>query len=145
MYDLFWWASETIPTSLYNNFLTYQNFMQDIPLNNGRYKDSQATSSNAQLRVMGQRDDSGGRMHLWVMNLQHTWRRVIAGTSIPAASGTITIPNVAAGSYQVEWWNTYNTSSPVFLTQTISANGSLVLTLPRAISDDVAVKITRIN
>lgn len=143
MYDMFWWVTETIPPSIYSNFLTYQNFMQGIPLNNGRYKELGATTSNADLRVFGQRDDTAGKMHLWVQNAQHTWRRVINGPAVTAVSGTVSIPNVPTGTYTVEWWNTYTTSNPVFKTQTVNSNGSLVLTLPNALADDVAVKITK--
>jgi hypothetical protein len=38
MYDLFWWATETIPAGLYPNFLTFRNFMDGIPLDNGHYR-----------------------------------------------------------------------------------------------------------
>ncbi len=143
MMDLFWWSTETIKPEIWNNFLTYRNFMEGIPLNNGRYKDIGATTSHADLRVYGQRDDTAGRMHLWVQNAQHTWKSVVSGQSVAAINGTVTIPNVATGSYRVEWWNTYNTSNPVIKTETINSNGSLTLTLPSGLSDDIAVKITK--
>ncbi len=145
MADLFWWATETIPASIYSNFETYRTFMEGIPLNNGHYHDAGAQVSNGQLRVWGQRDDVNGRIHLWVQNTQHTWKRVVNGPAVTGVNGSVTLANVAAGSYKVEWWNTYVTSNPVFLTQTLTSNGSLVLTLPAALSDDVAVKITKIQ
>lgn len=144
MYDLFWWATETIPESIYSNYLTFSNFMQGIPLNNGDYQDAGATTSSPDLRAWGQRDYVHGRMHLWIQNKQHTWKQVINGTAINAVSGTITIPNVASGQYKVEWWHTYSTNNPIFLTQTLNSNGSLTLTLPEALMDDVAVKIERL-
>ncbi|HEX7434549.1 MAG TPA: hypothetical protein VF326_12930, partial [Anaerolineaceae bacterium] len=144
MYDLFWWATETIPSRIYSNFLTFQNFMAGIPIVNGHYTELQAQVSNAQLKVLGQRDDVNGQMHLWVQNTQHNWKQVVNGPVVTPAGGTVTIPNVTAGSYRVEWWNTYATSNPTFLTQTLSSNGSLVLTLPASLGDDVAVKITRL-
>jgi hypothetical protein len=145
MADLFWWATETIPASIYSNFATYRTFMEGIPLNNGHYHDAGAQVSNGQIRAWGQRDDVNGRMHLWVQNLQHTWKRVVNGPGVTGVSGTITLPGVAAGSYQVEWWNTYATSNPVFKTETLTSNGSLVLTLPVSLTDDVAVKIVKIQ
>ncbi len=119
--------------------------MEGIPLNNGHYHDAGAQVSNGQMRAWGQRDDVNGRMHLWVQNTQHTWERVVNGPAVTGVSGTITLPNVAAGSYKVEWWNTYATSNPVFLTQTLASNGSLVLTLPVSLTDDLAVKINKIQ
>lgn len=144
MADLFWWAAETIPQSLYGNFLTFRNFMEGIPLSNGHYAGIATQLSNPQLRVWGQRDDVNGRMHLWIQNTQHTWKRVVHGPAITPVTGTVTILNVPAGSYTVQWWNTYATSNPIFLTQTVVANGSLTLALPNALADDVAVKITRL-
>jgi len=84
-------------------------------------------------------------MHLCVQNLQHTWKNVVHGTTITPISGTITIPNVEAGSYQVEWWDTYQVSDPIFLTQILGSNGSLTLTLPFPLEDDLGVKITLQN
>jgi hypothetical protein len=144
MYDLFWWASETIPSSIFSNCLTYQNFMAGIPLTNGNYLELLAQSSSALLKVTGQRDDVHGQMHLWVQNTQHNWKQVVNGPAITPVNGAITIPNVASGTYRVEWWNTYVTSNPIFLTQTITSNGSLVLTLPAALTNDVAIKITKL-
>jgi hypothetical protein len=145
MVDLFWWASETIPESIYYNYLTYRNFMEDIPLNNGLYRDAAALTSQANLRAWGQRDDTNGRMHLWVQNTQHTWKRVISGPAISPVSGTITLPNVPAGTYQVTWWNTYSLTNPVIRTdQMATSGGSLTLTLPQPLTDDTAVKVERL-
>ena len=144
MYDLFWWAKETIPTSIYSNYLTYRNFMEGIPLSNGFYRDTKATTSSPQLRAWGQRDDFHGQMHLWIQNTQHTWKKVVAGSPVSAVSGSISLPDVPSGRYQVEWWNTYSENNPVFHTETMTSDGSLIINLPAAISDDVAVKIRRL-
>jgi hypothetical protein len=153
MYDLFWWAYETIDQNpdtgrnndLYPNFLTYQNFMEDIPLTNGFYRDVGAQSSNPNLRVWGQRDDLNGRMHLWVQNKQHTWKRVVFGPAIPAISGNITIPNVSNGVYEVTWWDTYKINNPIISSQTFTATSQLILPLPRPLNSDIAAKIVRIS
>jgi hypothetical protein len=149
MYDMFWWASETIDrkgvsgiSPLYGKFLAYRNFMEGIPLNNGRYKDAGATTSSPQLRAWGQRDDVSGRMHLWVQNVQHTWKRVVNNIGISSVTGTIIVPNTS-GEYTVEWWNTKTPTNPVIKTETVTANGSLVLNLPSALSDDIAIKISK--
>jgi hypothetical protein len=144
MYDLFWWSSETIRPDIYYHFQTFRNFMADIPLSNGHYYGVSAQTSNSNLRAWGQRDDHKGRMHLWLQNTQHTWKRVVNGPAISAISGTVTIQNVPSGQYKVEWWDTYKTSNPIFRTETLNSNGNLTLTLPQALSKDVAVKIQRV-
>lgn len=145
MYDLFWWSSETILPGIYPHFLTYRNFMEGIPLSNGAYDEVQARASRSELRAWGQRDDDNGRMHLWIQNTKHTWKRVVNGESYPAISGSVTIQNVPDGRYEVEWWDTYKTSNPVFSTQTLDAGGgTLKLDLPSGFNKDVAVKIKRL-
>jgi hypothetical protein len=70
---------------------------------------------------------------------------VVNGPPVTPVSGTITIPNVAAGTYKIEWWNTYATTNPIFLTQTVTSNGTLTLTLPSSLLDDVGVKIYKLQ
>jgi hypothetical protein len=143
MYELMWWSTETIPESIYYHFRNFRNFMEDIPLSNGKYFEAATNTSNRSLRAWGQRDDSSGRMHIWIQNTQHTWKRVVNGDSISAVGGSITILNVPQGQYRVDWWDPYKTSDPIFRTDTVQANGSLKLDLPFELSKDLAVKITR--
>jgi len=110
-----------------------------------RHREAGAQTSNASLRVWGQRDDVNGRMHLWAQNAQHTWKRVVAGAAVPPVSGVITLRDVLSGTYRVTWWDTYRVASPVFLTQTIPASGTLSLALPAPLVSDVGIKIERID
>jgi hypothetical protein len=144
MYDLFWWVKETIPPNIYSNYLTYRNFMEGIPLSNGFYRDAKASTSSPRLRAWGQRDDFHGQMHLWIQNMEHTWKNMVAGTPISPVSGSLTLHEVPVGRYAVEWWNTYTEDEPVFHTETITSDGSLILNLPTEVSDDIAVKIKRL-
>jgi hypothetical protein len=119
--------------------------MQGIPLSNGAYKDLAAQTSEPNLRAWGQRDDTAGRMHLWIQNMQHTWTRVVAGDPITPIAGSVTIPNVSKAIYCATWWNTYAVTNPIFLTQALTSSGALTLNLPAPLSDDVAVQIRRVN
>ena len=143
MYELFWWASETIPPEIYDNYLTYQKFMEDVPLSNGYYQDAKATSSHPDLRAWGQHDGVNGRLHLWVQNTQHSWKRVVHGPSIPEISGQIIINDVQTGDYTVEWWDPYEVTQPIIFTEVIASNGSLTLTLPSPLYSDIGVKIQK--
>ena len=119
--------------------------MTGIPINNGRYQDARAQASDAHLRVWGQRDDSAGNAYLWIQNMAHTWRAVVDGQNIPALPGKVILPDMAAGSYQVQWWDTYAAGGKVTKTETVTAgsDGLLVLTLPAPLASDLAVKINR--
>ena len=151
MYDLFWWNTDTIDQNsttgrtpgLNGIYARFRNFMDGIPLSNGSYKDAQAATSDANLRVYGQSDAKNGRAHLWIQNWQHTWTNVINGANIPAISGQVTLP-MPDGTYTVQWWNTYADSSPVIKTESVQASGGqLSLNLPEALQTDLAVKISR--
>ncbi len=159
MYDLMWWAAETIDryTSgnfdinqlrarhIYTPFLTYRAFMAGIPLNNGHYRDLAATTSHPDLRAWGQRDDVNGRMHVWVQNRNHTWKRVISGAVGAPISGSLVIAGLPNGVYTVTWWNPYSVSAPIFLTQTFGvASSALTIPLPAPLQTDVALKVERL-
>lgn len=153
MYDLLWWGSTTIENNpkagrqgdLYSQFLPFARFMADVPLGNGHYQDAQATASDPRLRVWGQRDDVNGRAHLWIQNIEHTWTNVVAGKKSEPISGSIVIPHLAPGTYQVEWWDTYNGTLKISFSQTVSTNGEFTLSLPEPITRDIAVKIERVK
>jgi hypothetical protein len=70
---------------------------------------------------------------------------VVDGAAIRSIPGTITIPDVPAGRYEVTWWNTYSTTNPIFLTQTVAVSKQLLLTLPVPFSSDVGVKVRRLE
>ena len=121
-------------------FKAYYDFIHDIPLNNGFYRDAGATSTNSLLRVWGQIDVQDGRAHLWIQNREHTWRNALAGT-VSAASGSITLPGLnPSTNYPVEWWDT-NSGSPV-RTESVSTDsgGNLLLDVSN-LSTDIAVRV----
>lgn len=140
LYELYWDATNIQRYNLYSHFKHFRDFMDGIPLNNGRYRDAQASVSDPNLRVLGQVDPIARRGHLWIHNRQHTWRNVVDGVSIPAVpSATITIPNLPEGTYRVEWWDTWQ-GKPI-LTQIIPSSGDvLTLSLPSPLYRDIALK-----
>jgi len=151
MYDLLWWGEYMIEDNpskgrngnLFGVFARFADFMRDIPLNNGAYRDANAVASDPRLRVWGQRDDQNGRAHLWIQNTNHTWTNIIAGQTIQPISGTITIANFKPGSYTVTWWNTTEQAPLQNQTVRVTDKGILTLTLPAPLATDVAVKIRK--
>lgn len=141
MYDLYWWTDNIWDHGLHRHFKPFRDFMDGIPLSNGHYRDAQAITSHPDLRAWGQADATHGRAHLWIQNSRHTWRNVVDGASIPALEGTIAIPAFGSGAYQVEWWAT--DGGGIVHTETVVADGVLTLTLPWALTSDIAVKVTQ--
>ncbi|MCC7162611.1 MAG: hypothetical protein IT331_08960 [Anaerolineae bacterium] len=153
MYDMWWAGTLNIEDNeksgrsgnLYRVFLPFANFMADIPLNNGEYRDADAVSDNPQVRVWGQRDDANGRAHLWIQNLEHSWQNVIAGKAIMPVEALIRLKDLESASYRIEWWSTHDTVNQVLKSEIVEVNGDLTLTLPGQLTTDIAVKIERLN
>ncbi len=143
LYELYWDAENIRRYNLYPHFKAYRDFMDGIPLNNGRYEDARAITAHPDLRAWGQADRSAQRAHLWLSNRQHTWRNVVDNVAIAPISSTVTIPDMQPGLYQVRWWNTY--SGTVTLTQTVVSAGNVItLWLPEPITQDVALQLERL-
>lgn len=153
MYDLWWWGSQNIEDNpqkgrignLYSVFLPYANFMADVPLNNGAYRDANAVTSDPRMRAWGQRDDEHGRIHLWIQNQAHEWKAAVDDEKIEPVTGTVRLVNVPGGTYHVEWWDPYRAANPIFKTETIQVEKVLELKLPSSLVSDVAVKIVRVK
>lgn len=149
MYELLWWGSEMIQDNpqtgrsgdLYWQYKTYQEFMWDVPLNNGNYVDAAAETSDFDLRAWGQRDDVNGRAHLWIQNRQHTWDRVVNQERVAGLSGIITLRDMKAGTWRVEWWDTWKAGAVTETTEVKTVDGSLTLELSQPLTSDVAVKL----
>ncbi|MFQ3663964.1 MAG: hypothetical protein SNJ69_16445, partial [Chloroflexaceae bacterium] len=142
LYELYWDAENIRRYNLYAHFKAYRDFMQGIPLNNGRYADARAVTSHPDLRAWGQADRVAHRGHLWVSNRNHTWRNVVDAVPIAPISGTLTIPDLAPSAYRVTWWDTY--TGVVTLTETVTTSTtSLTLRVPVPLVSDVALRFER--
>jgi hypothetical protein len=139
LYELYWDPYNIRRYDLYDHFTAFRDFMDGIPLTNGRYGDARASTSHPGLRAVGQADRAARRGHLWIQNRQHTWRNVVDGVAIAPLSGSVTVPDLAPGLYHVTWWDTL--AGAPFLTQTVPGTASgLHLSLPGPLASDVAVK-----
>jgi hypothetical protein len=115
-------------------------------LNNGHYIDAQATLTDVNLRVTGQKDVTNNRAHLWVQNIRHSWKNVVDNISnLSGLSGTVTLsgftPNLPLN---VEWYAFTTKGMPAILhsSATTDSQGKIVLAFPtdRQITD-VGIKI----
>ncbi|MDW8395418.1 MAG: DUF5060 domain-containing protein [Anaerolineae bacterium] len=142
LYELYWDQSNIIQYNLYFHFKAFRDFMDGVPLNNGRYADARAQTSDLNLIPLGQMDRVAGRAHLWIRHRQFTWWNAINNVSIPPISGTVTLPDVANGIYRVTWWNAW-LGQPMTTTAAVATNNALTLTLPMPITSSIALKVDR--
>ena len=122
-------------------FKTFYNFIKDIPLNNGNYKDAAAISSNTNIRAWGQKDSLNNRAHLWISNKNHTWKNVVDAVSITPQSGTVTVPGFTPNiSLKVETWNT-NTGQAIILENKTADNAGNIVLNVAGLTADYAVRM----
>lgn len=153
MTELYWWEVniENQPgpdgqTGLYEVYSYLRDFVQDIPLANGFYQNAEATLTDSNLRVTGQKDTNNGRAHLWVQNKNHTWGNVVDEVGgINGLSGTLTIGGFAPHTlYAVEWheFTTQGMPSIQYSSATSNCNGDIVLNMPTESQiTDIGIKI----
>ncbi len=146
MYELYWYPENVERNDLYFQYKPFRDFMEGIPLGDGRYSDAQAVTSDDNTRAVGQRDSLGERAHLWIQNRNHTWWNVVKGVAWGRLSGTVTLPGFTPNEpYPVEYWLFDDPGNLTTQQATLTADGSgqLVLdlsALPDAVTD-LAVKI----
>lgn len=73
LYEFQWWSRNIGGSS----GRAYQEFMAGIPLSNGRYVDAAATPSSPDIRVLGQKDLTDAKAHIWIDNRPYTWKSVV--------------------------------------------------------------------
>jgi hypothetical protein len=142
VYPLYWYTDNIFGKSLHRIYGAWNRFMAGIPLTNGRYEDVKATTSNPDLRVLGQKDVQAGNSHIWIDNRQHTWRAVVDKKTVPAESGTVGIDmQHPDASFTVTWYSTLTGQSSS--TQTLSANsaGILILNISN-LTTDIAARVS---
>ncbi|MGQ9455054.1 MAG: hypothetical protein ACUVRS_09055 [Armatimonadota bacterium] len=74
---LLWFAQMLHAKGVWYYFRAFQDFMSDIPLSNGQYRDVQADTTNSNIRVLGQKDPVNNRAHIWIDNALYTWKAVV--------------------------------------------------------------------
>ncbi|MBL8015318.1 MAG: PKD domain-containing protein [Candidatus Doudnabacteria bacterium] len=119
----------------------FHKFVSTLDINKGGYSDIAATSTSSQILVFGQKNTSKRKAYAWIQNKANTWYARHQNQSIPAQSGQVSI-SMPAGSYKVEWWDTY--SGTVSSSQTLSTNSEskLVLNISN-LGSDIAIKISQ--
>jgi hypothetical protein len=140
--EIYWWKKLLLDPNFGGKYpkygKAYQDFMAGIPLSNGHYQDVAATVSNPGMRVLGQKDLTNNRAHLWIDNPKHTWKNVVDGVTIPPVSGTVKVSGLRNGPYKVEWWDT---SSGAKQTETKSCTGGQITLTVDNLTTDKACKI----
>lgn len=145
LHEIYWWRRH-IWTEAYDHRHVYaalSSFLRDLPLNKGGYEDWGGTVTPDTLRVVGQKHVRAGRMHLWIQNRQHQWRRPSGRVTPDPVSGIIIVPGFEPGAtYLVDWWDTYAPAGRLIVQERLTADAGGALRIGVApLAMDVAVKV----
>ena len=134
-----WFWDDIHERDFYHHYKPVAAFVADIPFTTARLQPSTAAASDPKVRVIGLQGK--GCAYLWLFNSQATWWRLGDGLKPDEIRGmTVELTGLAAGSYQVEWWDT--AKGEVTKRGTVRASGrSLRLTVP-PLTRDIACKAT---
>jgi len=140
--EIYWWGEnrERQPgpdgqKGLYEIYRYFANFIGNIPLNNGHYRQAGALLSDPDLRYVGQKDTLNNRAHLWVYNIDHTWKNVVDGVTglSTSLSGNLILDGFAPNIIlRVEWhvFTTYGTPVIKYSSTKTDHSGRITLALP---------------
>jgi hypothetical protein len=137
---LWWWHNYIDPKDLYFQFKPVAEFVKGIPWTSAGFEKADVEASSQNLRSLGL---SGSKLILsWLQNREHTLWNVTQNNPIePVERATVTVNQVHAGRYKVEYFDTWNAAT-LSQVEVRAKHGAIHLT-PPAIEKDVAVKISR--
>ncbi len=132
------WDANRDHRSVYRAFY---EFIKDVPLSNGNYRDAKATSDSSDLRVLGQVDPVRNRAHLWIQNKHHTWSVLRDNLEIPLVNALVIVPGMAPS--QPFWLQLWDTASgiPYKLEPAESDEAGNIQFPVSSLRSDVAVQI----
>ena len=136
---LFWWWDQLDRMDAYAHYRPLATFLADVPFTTAGLRETSATVSNTQVRLIGLQ----GRdcACLWLFNADAAWAtKGVRGTRPSEIRDlTIDIPGLASGTYQIEWWDTYQ-GTIISQSHRSTTTRPLRLSVP-AFTMDVACKI----
>jgi hypothetical protein len=136
-----WFWDQIEAKDMYHHYRPVAAFVADIPWTTANMKRAAIAVSPEQLRAVGLTGDSGA--WVWVSNSEATWYRIGVEDKKPepVADGKLTIPGLPAGTYRVEWWDTWK-GEAIGQSEVRSTGDALQLALPE-FARDIACKVTR--
>jgi PKD repeat protein len=139
----YWWSEHFAVIDRKAIARPFYQFVSGLDINRGGYVDAAASSTNGQIRVLGQKNQAKGSAYLWVQNRLHNWHNVMGvenPTTVTAQSGTITLRMSPNAQYTIDRWNTY--TGALVSTQAVTSNGSgEVAYSVSGLADDFALRV----
>lgn len=98
------------------------------------------------LRVLALGDIANGTVLAWIHHSDYTWDTVAADQSITPIESTLTLPNMPAGTYRVEFWDTFsgNVVGEDQITLAVETDGTLEVPL-LPVNTQLALRVFRVT
>jgi hypothetical protein len=141
----YWWSQHLSSINRQQIVLPFYRFVSRLDINLGGYVDLDASVTNPNIRVLGQKNSLKGKAYLWVQNKHHNWHNVMGvehPVPIKPQSGIITIRLLSNTDYRVTIWNTYNGELQSADVLESDASGDIIISIPN-LHSDCAVKIEK--
>jgi len=104
--------------------------------------ENSGTNTSNKIKLMGARQSPN--IYLWLRNEKYQWQQLKNEKlqDLPETTSVLKIPGLAIGSYQVEWWDTYQ--GKIFKNEVVSVTqpDEINLKIP-SFNKDIACKIYR--
>jgi len=140
---LFWWWERLDQRDIYPQYKPLAAFLADIPWTTAGLQPTNAVASPNKLHVVGLQGQN--RAYLWLFNTEASWDKIVVEKVTPreVKGATVELSGLAAGSYRVQWWDTY-AGKPIGQSVVKPTGGKLKLTAP-PFDRDIACKITPVQ
>jgi len=139
----YWWSEHFKQIDRRQIARPFSQFISTLDLNRGGYVDAGATTTNAQVRVGGQKNLATNSAFLWVQNKLHNWHNVMGvetPVAVTAQSASITLKMAPNTTLTVERWNTYTGVLIGSQSQQSDGSGNVVIAVSNLL-DDFAVRL----
>jgi hypothetical protein len=138
---LYWWWDRLDKRNASVHYRPLAAFLAGIPWTSANLQASTAVVSQSGLRLVGLQGRD--RAYLWLFDPQASWSSVVIRRQTPSriAGAEITVRDLAAGTYRVQWWDPW--AGRIVQEKTVAPSASTLRLAVPAFARDIAGKIER--
>lgn len=138
---IWWWDGYVHPKNLYSHFAALRNLSDKVAWTDGKWSPASVEEQGGGHRLNAYGLTNGHSAILWIQNAAHNWKNVSDSKPIPAVeNGDIALQALHAGTYTMEWWDTYK--GEVTSRESVTIAGDVIHIRLPVIVTDIALRIS---
>lgn len=104
---LFWWWEDIDAKNAYRHYRPLATWLADVPFTTAGLREAAASVSRGEVRLVGLQGSH--QAYLWLLHPEATWADHLEPDAKPSPLRglTLRVKGLAAGSYRVQWWDTW--------------------------------------